>query len=215
MALRKNMEYFLWREQFRTEKTNICQCKGLEIPLGYLQQSLCVDFIAMEGTGYVLCPKRIFLKCVLEEFCGGIEERCRNKSYVGAINKVPRSQGRGVDVRAASHKDRSAALAVLCVKCQGGIPMHLQMIGLLMKQQFVNTHFLEEFWFFKWNKWCYIARHHPLTSGKHLSLPPTHIFVIIILELSLFLSKRRIFHCIICWVGGHVNRRVSQRERQG
>lgn len=46
-----------------------------------------------------------------------------------------------MDVRAASHKDRSAALAVLCVKCQGGIPMHLQMIGLLMKQQFVNTHF--------------------------------------------------------------------------
>lgn len=46
-----------------------------------------------------------------------------------------------MDVRAASHKDRSAALAVLCVKCQGGIPIHLQMNGLLMKQEFINTHF--------------------------------------------------------------------------
>lgn len=36
------------------------RCKGLEIPLGYLQQSPSVDFIAMESTGYVLCPKGIF-----------------------------------------------------------------------------------------------------------------------------------------------------------
>lgn len=50
-------------------------CKGLEIPLGYLQQSLSVDFIAVESTGYVLCPKRIFFLHPSEEFYGGIQER--------------------------------------------------------------------------------------------------------------------------------------------
>lgn len=89
----------------------------------------------------MLCPKRIFLH-PSKEFCGSIEERCRNKSYVGAINNSsPRSQGKGGDVRAASPKEMSAALAVLWAKCQGGILKHLQMNGLVTKQEFKITHF--------------------------------------------------------------------------
>lgn len=61
-------------------------CKGLEIPLGCCQQSLSVNFIAMESARYVLCSKMIFF--LSEECCGGLEERCRNKSSVGAINNV-------------------------------------------------------------------------------------------------------------------------------
>lgn len=61
--------------------------------------------------------KKISFFPLSEGFCGGTEERCRNKSYVGAISNVPRSQGKGVDIRAAAHKERSPALAVLRVKC--------------------------------------------------------------------------------------------------
>lgn len=74
-----------------------------------------------------------------EEFCGSIEERYRNKSYVSVINNSsPGSQGKG---GAASPKERSAALAVPWVKCQGGILKHLQMNTLLTKQESINTHF--------------------------------------------------------------------------
>lgn len=43
---------------------------------------------------YKLCAmiKKGFLLCASKEFCGGIEEICRNKTYICATDKVPWSQ---------------------------------------------------------------------------------------------------------------------------
>lgn len=57
-----------------------------------------------------------FLFCASEEFCGGIEGMCRNKTCVCTTDKVLCSQSQctaSLAVVTISHKQKSAAVAVL------------------------------------------------------------------------------------------------------
>lgn len=169
--------------------------------------------------------KKGFLLCASEEFCGGIEEICRNKTYICANDKVPWSQLQciaSLAVVTVSHKQKSAAVALLWVKCQGGIPI------TPADEQLTNKTWVYKCPFWKnsgslngTSDWSYIAQHYLLSSNNNPSLPQNYLLrhllaeMIIILELSQLLTERRIFHCVLCWGGGHMNKRVSQRKLGG